>query len=381
MNAAKTTTSREPLLLTPGPLTTAPATRAAMQRDWGSRDGAFIALNRSIRDRLVALAGGAGSHVCVPLQGSGTFAVEAMLGTFVPRDGKLLIVINGAYGHRMVRMCRAMAREFATYETAEDTPPDPARIDALLAADAAITHVAAVHCETTSGILNPLAEIAATVAGRGRKLLIDSMSGFGALPVDARALAFDALAASEHKCLEGVPGMAFVIARKEALECCAGNAPTLSFDLLDQFQAMEKTAQWRFTPPTHVIAALGAALDAHAAEGGVGERGARYRSNRRILVDGMRKLGFETLLPDALQAPIIVTFHMPADPRFRFESFYDSLRDKGFVIYPGKLTVADSFRIGCIGQLHEADMRGALAAIAETLAEMGVTGCGRAKAA
>src|SRR5229473_1242665 len=360
MNAAKTTTSREPLLLTPGPLTTAPATRAAMQRDWASRDGAFIALNRSIRDRLVALAGGEGTHVCVPLQG-----------TFVPRGGKLLIVINGAYGHRMVRMCRAMAREFATYETAEDTPPDPARIDALLAADAAITHVAAVHCETTSGILNPLAEIAAVVAQRGRRLLVDSMSGFGALPVDAKKIPFDALAASANKCLEGVPGVAFVIANKEALECCAGNAPTLSFDLLDQFQAMEKTAQWRFTPPTHVIAALGAALDAHEREGGVAGRGARYAANCRILVDGMRKLGFETLLPDALQAPVIVTFHMPADPRFHFETFYDGLRDKGFVIYPGKLTVADSFRIGCIGQLHEAEMRGALAAVRATLAEMG----------
>src|SRR5260221_3198731 len=229
MNAPKMTTPRingpsDPLLLTPGPLTTAPATRAAMLRDWGSRDAAFIALNRDIRERLGRMAGGEGSHVCVPLQGSGTFAVEAMLGTFVPRDGKLLIVINGAYGHRMVRMCRAMGRAFATYETNEDTPPDPARIDALLAADPAITHVAAVHCETTSGILNPLAEIAAVVARRGRRLLVDSMSGFGALPVDARKIAFDALAASANKCLEGVPGVAFVIASRAALTPCGGQA-------------------------------------------------------------------------------------------------------------------------------------------------------------
>ena len=375
------TAPKVPLLLTPGPLTTATATREAMLRDWGSRDEAFIALNRGIRAQLIELAGGEGSHVCVPLQGSGTFAVEAMLGTFVPRDGKLLIVINGAYGHRMARMCRAMNRAFITYETAEDTSPEPSRVDALLAGDTAITHVAVVHCETTSGILNPLAEIAAVVARRGRRLLVDSMSGFGALPVDARDIIFDALAASANKCLEGVPGVAFVIARGAALERCAGNAPTLSFDLLDQFQAMEKTAQWRFTPPTHVIAALGAALDAHRTEGGVAGRGARYAANRKILVDGMRKLGFETLLPDALQAPIIVTFHMPADPRFHFSTFYDGLRDKGYVIYPGKLTIADSFRVGCIGQLHEAEMKGALAAVAATLAEMGVTQCGRAKAA
>src|SRR5882724_2279533 len=375
------TAAKIPFLLTPGPLTTAAATREAMLRDWGSRDGAFIALNRGIRERLVRLAGGVATHVCVPLQGSGTFAVEAMLGTFVPRDGKLLIVVNGAYGHRMARMCTYMGRSFAIVETPEDTPPDPAIIDSTLAADATITHVAAVHCETTSGILNPLAAIAAVVAKRGRRLLIDSMSGFGALPVDAREIPFDALAASANKCLEGVPGMAFVIARRTALEATSGNAPVLSFDLLDQFQAMEKTAQWRFTPPTHVIAALGAALEAHAAEGGVAGRLARYRNNRKILVDGMRELGFETLLPDALQAPIIVTFHMPADPRFRFETFYEALRDKGYVIYPGKLTVADSFRIGCIGQLHESEMRGALAAVAATLAEMGVMRCGRARAA
>jgi 2-aminoethylphosphonate-pyruvate transaminase len=370
-------TPKIPFLLTPGPLTTADATKEAMLRDWGSRDGAFIALNRSIRERLVRLAGGEGSHVCVPLQGSGTFAVEAMLGTFVPRDGRLLIVVNGAYGHRMARMCKYMGRACVILETPEDTPPDPVAIDATLAADPAITHVAVVHCETTSGILNPIAAIASIVAARGRRLLIDSMSGFGALQVDAREIPFDALAASANKCLEGVPGMAFVIARQTALEACGGNAPTLSFDLLDQFQAMEKTAQWRFTPPTHVIAALAAAIDAHEAEGGVAGRGARYRGNCRILVEGMRALGFETLLPDALQAPIIVTFHMPRDPRFRFEVFYDGLRERGYVIYPGKLTVADSFRIGCIGQLHEAEMRGALAAVQAVLTEMGVTQCGR----
>jgi 2-aminoethylphosphonate-pyruvate transaminase len=370
-----------PLLLTPGPLTTADATREAMLRDWGSRDGAFIALNRRIRERLVALAGGEGTHVCVPLQGSGTFAVEAMLGSFVPKNGRLLIVINGAYGQRMKRMCSYLGRSVVTYETPEDTPPDPAEVDRRLAADAAITHVAVVHCETTSGILNPVPAIAAIVAAHGRRLLIDSMSGFGALLLDAREVPFDALAASANKCLEGVPGVAFVLARRSALEATAGNAPTLSFDLLDQLQSMEKNAQWRFTPPTHVIAALGAALDAHEKEGGVAGRNARYASNCRILVDGMRALGFETLLPDALQAPIIVTFHMPADPRFRFDAFYDKLRERGYVIYPGKLTVADSFRIGCIGHLGEAEMKGALAAIRAVLEELGVASCARARAA
>jgi len=370
--------SATPFLLTPGPLTTSAETKHAMLRDWGSRDTDFIALNRRVRRRLVALAGGAGTHVAVPLQGSGTFAVEAMLGTFVPRTGKLLILVNGAYGRRMVQMCRYSGRACVVYETAEDMPPAPAEVGRRLAEDAAITHVAIVHCETTSGILNPVAEVAGVVAKHGRRLLIDAMSAFGALPLDAREVRFDALAASANKCVEGVPGIGFVIAREVALAECEGNAHSLSLDLHDQWRAMERTQQWRFTPPTHVLAAFAAALEQHQAEGGVAGRGARYRRNCKILIEGLHGLGFETLLPEHLQAPIIVTVHTPGDPRFQFERFYDSLRAKGFVIYPGKLTVADTFRIGCIGALGEAEMRGALEAIRRTLSEFGVTRCGRA---
>jgi len=367
-----------PFLLTPGPLTTTDETKRAMLRDWGSRDTDFIALNKWVRDRLVALAGGQGTHVAVPLQGSGTFVVEAMLGTFVPHAAKLLILVNGAYGRRMVQMCKYYGRAHVIYETAEDVPPDPAEVDARLEKDAAISHVSVVHCETTSGILNPVADIAAVVANRGRRLLIDAMSAFGALPMDAHEVQFDALAASSNKCIEGVPGMGFVIAREAALVECEGNAASLSLDLHDQWRAMERNGQWRFTPPTHVIAAFARALEQHEAEGGVAGRGARYRRNCNVLIDGLRALGFETLLPDRLQAPIIVTVLMPADPRFVFERFYDRLREKGYVIYPGKLTVANTFRIGCIGAIGESEMRGALAAIQATLGEFGVAHCGPA---
>jgi 2-aminoethylphosphonate-pyruvate transaminase len=362
----------EPLLLTPGPLTTSRTTKEAMLHDWGSRDGTFIEMNGRVRSRLVELAGGTGTHAAVLLQGSGTFAVEAMIGTFVPRAGKLLVLINGAYGHRMVKMCKVMGRAYVALETPEDTPVDPKAVAARLAADPAITHVAVVHCETTSGILNPLAEIARVVAAAGRRLLIDAMSTFGALPCDAREIAFDAVASSFNKCIEGVPGATFVICRRSALEQAAGNAHSLSLDLYDQWAYTEKTGQWRFTPPTHVIAAFDRALTEHAAEGGTEGRGARYRGNCQVLINGMREMGFKTLLPDALQAPIIVTFHTPADSHFAFEVFYDKMRQRGYVIYPGKLTVADSFRIGCIGRLTEGDMRGALAAIRVTLDEMGV---------
>ena len=374
-------TRDEPLLLTPGPLTTSHETKAAMVRDWGSRDTEFIALNARVRQRLVALAGGEGTHVCVPVQGSGTFAIEATVGTLLPRDGKMLVLVNGAYGQRIARICEIMSRACATIETPEDVPNDPAALDSALAADGGVTHVAVIHCETTSGMLNPLAEVATVTARHGRSLIIDAMSAFGAIPLDAREIPFDALVASSNKCLEGVPGMGFAIIREQALAKAAGNAHSLSLDLHHQWTVMEGNGQWRFTPPTHVIAAFDQALTEHAAEGGVAGRGARYRRNCEVLVEGMRALGFATMLPDRLQAPIIVTFHTPADPNFDFETFYDHLRARGYAIYPGKLTVADSFRIGCIGRIDEDDIRGVLAAIEEALGEMGVDNTAPAMAA
>jgi 2-aminoethylphosphonate-pyruvate transaminase len=352
-----------------------------MLHDWGSRDRAFIAATARVRARLVALAGGGDAYAAVPIQGSGTFAIEAMVGTLVPPTGKLLILVNGAYGERMARICRYYGRAHVKVMAPEDQAVDPAAAAAALGEDPAITHVAVVHCETTSGVLNPVAEVAAVVAKAGRRLLIDAMSAFGAIDIDAGRVPFAALAASSNKCLEGVPGLAFVIVRKDDIAAAAENAPSLSLDLHDQWQEMEKNGQWRFTPPTHVLMAFDRALDEHAAEGGVAGRGARYRANCRLLVEGMAAQGFVPLLPPRLQAPIIVTFRMPADPRFEFQRFYDGLAARGYVIYPGKLTVADSFRIGCIGRLGEPEIRGALAAVRDTLADMGVASGGPVRAA
>ncbi len=363
----------DPLLLTPGPLTTSRAVKQAMVHDWGSRDATFLKINREVLDRIVELAGGVGTHVTVPMQGSGTFAVEAMLTTFVPRDGRILLLVNGAYGHRAAKICTIAGRAHRILETPEDTPPNLAALDEALVADPSITHVFAVHCETTSGILNPIRQIAGVAAAHGRRLLVDSMSAFGALEIDAKAVPYDALAASSNKCLEGVPGMGFVVCRLEALKAAKGNATTLVLDLHDQWQAFERTGQWRFTPPIHVIVSLHQAIEEHRAEGGVKGRGGRYAANCRLLIDGMAQLGFKTLLPPALQAPIIVTFHMPTPHAFKFQAFYDGLKDRGYVIYPGKLTVADSFRIGCIGRIGPEHIKGALAAVTEVLAEMGVT--------
>jgi 2-aminoethylphosphonate-pyruvate transaminase len=363
----------DPLLLTPGPLTTAKSVKAVMVHDWGSRDATFIAINKAVLTGLPRIIHGEADFDTVPMQGSGTFAVEAMLTSLVPADGKVLVLINGAYGHRAKKILDIARRAAVVLETPEDVAPDPAAVEAMLAADASISHVFVVQCETTSGILNPVAEVAAVVARHGRRLLIDAMSAFGALPLDSRAIPFDAVAASSNKCIEGVPGLGFVLVRREALSSAKGNATTLVLDLYDQFQAIEKTGQYRFTPPIHVIVAFHQALEEFFAEGGVAGRGKRYAENCKVLVDGMKALGFEPLLPAEKQAPIIVTFRMPTHPGFIFQTFYDALKDRGYVIYPGKLTVADTFRIGCIGRLDASHMRGALAAVAEALSDMGVT--------
>jgi 2-aminoethylphosphonate-pyruvate transaminase len=362
----------DPLLLTPGPLTTSKAVKQVMVHDWGSRDATFLRINQEVLEALPRIVNAAGTHVTVPMQGSGTFAVEAMLTTFIPPGGKVLLLINGAYGKRARRICEIARRQAAVLETPEDTPPDPAEVDRMLGADKSITHVFVVHCETTSGILNPVEEVASLVERHGRRLLIDAMSAFGALPLDAAKVRFDAVAASSNKCIEGVPGLGFVIARESALAACKGNATTLVLDLHDQWQSFRSTGQYRFTPPIHVIVSFHKALEEFEAEGGQPGRGRRYAENCRLLIEGMRRIGFKTLLPDSLQAPIIVTFHMPKHPKFVFQTFYDALKERGYVIYPGKLTVADSFRIGCIGRLDAGHMRGAVSAVEDVLAGMGL---------
>ncbi|MCS0500868.1 2-aminoethylphosphonate--pyruvate transaminase [Ancylobacter mangrovi] len=363
----------EPYLLTPGPLTTAATVKQAMLRDWGSWDGDFRALTAELRRRLLALIDDRdGAFDCVPMQGSGTACVEAMLGTLVPREGKVLVLANGAYGLRAAQILRYLGRAHTLIDKGDYLPPRGEEVAAALDADSAITHVLVIHCETSSGILNPVREISEAVYARGRKLLVDSMSAFGAVPADVNALRYEALVSSANKCIEGVPGFGFVIARKSELEAAQGNCHSLSLDLHDQWKVMEKTGQWRFTPPTHVVAAFIEALHLHEAEGGVAGRGARYANNRDVLVAGMRAAGFETLLAERWLSPIIVTFFCPADPNFSFPRFYDLMKAKGFLIYPGKLTAVESFRVGCIGHFDAHVMRAVVEAACRSLEEMGV---------
>lgn len=361
----------EPYLLTPGPLTTAYEVKEAMLRDWGSWDGDFRAMTAAMNAQLLEMAGLGAEFVCVPMQGSGSFAVEAMLGTLVPREGKVLVLANGAYGQRAAQTLRYLGRDHVVIDKGDYLPPRGEEVAAALQADPAISHVIAIHCETSSGILNPVEEISAAVYAHGRKLLIDSMSAFGAIALEG--VRYEALVSSANKCIEGVPGFGFVISRRSEIAAAKGNGHSLALDLQAQWDYMEKTGQWRFTPPTHVVAAFLKALQLHAAEGGVAGRGARYAANRDIMVAGMRGLGFETLLSDRWLSPIIVTFFNPADPAFEFARFYDLMKAEGFIIYPGKLTVVDSFRIGCIGRMDGAVMHRVVEAAGRALATMGVT--------
>lgn len=363
---------RDPILLTPGPLTTTLATKSAMLRDWGSWDSSFNRVTARVRERLTAIIGGAATHVCVPMQGSGTFSVEAAVNTLVPRGGQVLVLVNGAYGKRMARLTEMMGRRLSVVEAADDMPITGPEVAAALDANPAITHVGLIHCETSTGILNPLPEIAEVVAGRGRSLIVDAMSSFGALPIDATKIRFDALVAASGKCIEGPPGMGFVLVRKGVLEKCAGNSTSLSLDLHDQWAYMEQTTQWRYTPPTHVVVALDAALEQYLAAGGQPARLARYTANCETLLSGMKELGFRVFLDAGIQAPIIVTFHAPPDPKYAFKAFYQRVRDKGFILYPGKLTEVETFRVGCIGAIGPEDMRQAVNSVGDALRELGI---------
>lgn len=363
---------KEPLLLTPGPLTTSLSVKQAMLRDWGSWDSDFNQISQSICHDLLTVANAHQSHVCVLMQGSGTFAVEATLATLLTQSSKTLVLMNGAYGQRAARILDRMGHETVLLDMGDYLPPDPNTIAEYLNQDSSITHVLAIHCETSSGILNPLEAIADVVSDYGRELIIDSMSAFGALPIDAQKIQFTALVSSSNKCFEGVPGFGFIITRKTVLEQCKGQSPSLSLDLYDQWQYQQKTGQWRFTPPTHVVAAFNQALKEYHEEGGQPARLKRYQRNRDRLIAGMRALGFRTLLNDTWLSPIIITFLSPEDPAFTFGNFYQAMKERGVLIYPGKLTEVESFRLGCIGQLHDAEIDTVLQAITDSCQALGL---------
>jgi 2-aminoethylphosphonate-pyruvate transaminase len=354
------------LLFTPGPLTTSEGVKKAMLRDAGSRDGEFVTVVREIRHRLLAIGGAApgGDYECVLMQGSGTFAIESVISSAIPRDGRLLVLVNGAYGRRIVQMARVHGIAVETIEEAEDRNITAERVAERLAASPGTTHVAVVHCETTTGILNPIEEIGPVVARAGAAYIVDAMSSFGAIPIGLAAARADFLISSANKCIEGVPGFGFILARRTPLLAAKGQARTLSLDLYAQWTGLESDGQFRFTPPTHTLLAFHQALLELEAEGGVDGRAARYRRNHEVLVAGMAEMGFEQYLAPKDQSYIITTYRYPANSEFSFEAFYGQLSEMGFLVYPGKLSQEPCFRIGTIGRLGENDIERLLEAIA-----------------
>ena len=365
--------SQKKLLFTPGPLTTSETVKRSMLRDLGSRDKEFLSVVSHIRRRLLELGHVAnGCYEAVLMQGSGTFAVEAVLSTVIPRSGKLLVAINGAYGHRMAKIAKVLGISCETMVFDEATPVLTEGVRSALAQDAAITHVGTIHCETSTGILNPVSELGHAVSELGRTFIVDAMSSFGGIPIDLAADKIDFLISSANKCIQGVPGFAFVLARRDLLERAEGCARSVSLDLLAQWKGFENDGQFRFTPPTHTLIAFRQALAELEEEGGVEGRASRYSANRRALMAGMTALGFDAYLAPEHQSPIITSFRFPTHPRFDFSEFYDRLSELGFVIYPGKVSNTDCFRVGTIGHIFPADIQALVAAISRVLAEMQV---------
>lgn len=372
-NRARRSGSRDKLLFTPGPLTTSMTVKQAMLQDLGSRDIEFIDLVKDIRSRLLEIGGvGDGGYEAIIMQGSGTFTLEAVVSSSVPPDGKLLVIINGAYGRRIAQIAEIHNIRTTTLEFPENRVPDLAQVEKALETDAAITNVAVIHCETTTGLMNPVKEIGRIVQQSGARYFVDAMSSFGAVPIDLAEWGIDYLVSSANKCIEGVPGFGFALARREALLQTEGNARSLSLDLLSQWKGLDQNGQFRFTPPTHALLAFRQALLELEAEGGVAGRAARYRANYETLIAGMRALGFQEYLEPEDRGYIITSFRYPPHPNFDFDEFYKRLNDRGYVIYPGKVSQADCFRIGTIGRIFQSDVNDLLAALREVVPEMGM---------
>jgi len=344
-------------LLTPGPLTTTATVKEEMLIDRCTWDDEYKQITQKVRRQLLAVAGVSPlEYTTVLMQGSGSFGVEAVLTSVIGPDDKCLIVTNGAYGDRMVIMANYLGLSYEVCRVAFNAQPAAQDIKNMLAEDPSITHIAMVHCETTTGILNPLDEIAALAKANGKTLIVDAMSSFGGIEIPVRELEIDFLISSANKCIQGVPGFSFVLAKRIKLMECEGNARSLSLDLYDQWKHMDKEGKWRFTSPTHVVAAFSKALDELAAEGGVSARNARYRANNRLLRDTLKEMGFAAYVEERLQSPIITTFLFPTVD-FDFDDFYRYVKKRGFVLYPGKLTEVDTFRVGNIGEIYEEDIR------------------------
>ncbi|MEL7499365.1 MAG: 2-aminoethylphosphonate--pyruvate transaminase [Planctomycetota bacterium] len=362
-----------PRLFTPGPLTTSPSVRQAMMHDLGSRDSRFLKIVADIRDRLLMIAGVSQEqgYEAVLMQGSGTFGIESVIGSVIGPEDQLLIVVNGAYGRRMHKIATAKLLDCEMIEFDDCEVPDVGAVNERLSQER-FTHLAVVHCETTTGIMNPIREIGEVAKSHGLIYIVDAMSSFGAVPVDMAEDRIDFLVSSANKCIQGVPGFSFAIGDRNVLAECKHQSTSVSLDLREQLAGLESNGQFRFTPPTHTMLAFDQALKELVEEGGVAGRAKRYQENQHAIVSGMRELGFVETICAEHQSYIITSFNYPADENFDFQQFYSKLAARGLVIYPGKQSDTECFRIGNIGHLFKQDMIELLAAIRDVLGELGI---------
>ena len=361
-------------LFTPGPLNTKLSVKEAMLHDMGSRDKEFLEVVKEIRGELLALAGLSfdDGYDTVLMQGSGTFGVESVISTVIQSYGHLLILTNGAYGDRMKQMAEVYGIRTTTLKYKENIVPKIKDAEEVLQSDDMITHMAMVHCETTTGIFNDIEGIGLLARKYNKVFIVDAMSSFGAVPINMKACSIDFLISSSNKCIEGVPGFSFVFAKSSILETCTGQARTVSLDLFSQWMDMKKNNQFRFTPPIQSILAFRQAIEELKAEGGIEKRSERYLQNYRRLIEGTEALGLKTYLDKKNEGYIITSFLFPDHPNFDFTCFYESLHQRGQVIYQGKLSDTNCFRIGNIGQLYLEDIDRLLLAIQDVLTDQEV---------
>lgn len=367
------------LLLTPGPITTTSSVKEAMLRDWCTWDDDYHSLIQKLRKDLVSLSvsndAALKEHTAVLMQGSGTFAVESVIGSVIPGNGKLLVLENGAYGKRILQMADVLGIDAFKISAEETESFDLGRLVKALENEKDITHVAVVHCETTTGIINDIKAIGEIGKKFGKIYIVDSMSSFGGIPFYVDKIGIDFMISSANKCIQGVPGFGFIIARRSSLEECAGLARSVALDLYDQWRTMEDSGgKWRFTSPTHVVRAFVEAMKELEDEGGITVRYKRYKTNHDKLVTGMEALGFKALLPSEIQSPIITSFYYPDIHGFSFKDFYEFIKAEGYVLYPGKISSAETFRIGNIGEVSENDIEGLLKAVAKYCRFLNFTG-------
>ena len=359
------------LLFTPGPLTTSLTVKQASMEDMGSRDSAFIDCVGEIREGLLELAqvSKREGYECVLIQGSGTFAIESVISSVIGRTDVLLVIANGAYGERIAKMANIYRLEHHVLRFDENEIVTPEATQKFLKSHPGITHVACIHSETTTGLFNPIREIGAVCQQNNKVFIVDAMSSFGGVEMDMRKWHIDFLISSSNKCIEGIPGFAFALCNRTELEKTKGQGRTLSLDLYEQWAGLEANGQFRFTPPTLSIMAFRQAMRELEKEGGVKGREARYKQNKKILDYGMDKLRFKQYIRPEIQGHIISSFLYPQDKNFNFDRFYQKLNDRGFIIYPGKLSKANAFRIGNIGQIFPEDVRMLVQAVEEVLKE------------